>query len=114
MSLVLISGATGGIGKAFTKELASRGENLFLTGRSQEKLAELKSEIEKEYSNIGVKMFSVSSKNGDGIDELKKYLTGKLSVFAGQSAVGKTSITNAMFSLQLKTGDLSQRMAPLP
>ena len=68
------------------------------------------SEIEKEYSNIGVKIFSVSSKNGDGIDELKQYLTNKLSVFAGQSAVGKTSITNSMFSLQLKTGELSQKI----
>lgn len=67
-------------------------------------------EIKAEYSEVGVKMFSVSSKNGDGIDKLKEYLTGKLSVFAGQSAVGKTSITNAMFSLQLKTGDLSQKI----
>ena len=57
-----------------------------------------------------MKIFSVSSKNGDGISELKLYLSEKLSVFAGQSAVGKTSITNAMFSLQLKTGDLSQKI----
>lgn len=67
-------------------------------------------EIKTEYSNACVKIFSVSSKNGDGISELKLYLSEKLSVFAGQSAVGKTSITNAMFSLQLKTGDLSQKI----
>ena len=67
-------------------------------------------EIMSEYSNASIKMFSVSSKNGEGIEELKAYLQGKLSVFAGQSAVGKTSITNAMFSLQLKTGDLSQKI----
>ncbi len=67
-------------------------------------------EIRAEYLNTNVKMFSVSSKSGQGIDELKQFLVGKLSVFAGQSAVGKTSITNAMFSLQLKTGDLSQKI----
>ena len=67
-------------------------------------------EIKTEYSNACVKIFSVSSKNGDGISELKLYLSEKLSVFAGQSAVGKTSITNTMFSLQLKTGDLSQKI----
>ena len=67
-------------------------------------------EIKAEYSNAIVKFFSVSSKTGQGVDQLKDYLTGKLSVFAGQSAVGKTSITNAMFSLNLKTGDLSQKI----
>ena len=67
-------------------------------------------DIKLEYENAKVKIFSVSSKSGEGIDGLKQYLDGKLSVFAGQSAVGKTSITNAMFSLQLKIGDLSQKI----
>ena len=72
--------------------------------------AKLFDEIKDEYSNANVKIFSVSSKTGEGIEDLKSYLGGKLSVFAGQSAVGKTSITNSMFSLQLKTGDLSQKI----
>lgn len=72
--------------------------------------AKLFDEIKDEYSNANVKIFSVSSKTGEGIEDLKLYLGGKLSVFAGQSAVGKTSITNSMFSLQLKTGDLSQKI----
>lgn len=49
MEYTYISGATGGIGKAFTKECAKKGYNLFLTARSQQKLELLKSEIEKEY-----------------------------------------------------------------
>lgn len=32
----LVTGATGGIGSAFCEELASRGESLFITGRSRE------------------------------------------------------------------------------
>ena len=40
-----VSGATGGIGKAFSIELAKTGNNLFLTGRSEEKLIKLKEEL---------------------------------------------------------------------
>ena len=45
MSFTFITGATGGIGKAFAIELAKRGNNLFLTGRSQQKLTELKNSL---------------------------------------------------------------------
>ena len=45
MAYTFISGATGGIGKAFCKNLALKGENLFITGRSQQKLDELKSAL---------------------------------------------------------------------
>ncbi len=49
-----VTGATGYIGKAFCRELASRGENLFITGRSESKLAALKTEIEDGYDGIRV------------------------------------------------------------
>ncbi len=42
--LALITGATGGVGKAFVKVLSERGYSLFLTGRSREKLEELRAE----------------------------------------------------------------------
>ena len=45
-----ISGACGGIGKAFTFSCAKKGYNLFLTGRSAEKLAALKDEIVSKYN----------------------------------------------------------------
>lgn len=50
-----ISGATGGIGKAFCIECASRGDNLFLTGRSEEKLLALKNELLSLNENIVIK-----------------------------------------------------------
>ncbi len=64
-----------------------------------------------EYEKLGIKILCVSAKTGDGIDELKNLLKGKLSVFAGQSAVGKTSLVNALFNMQLKTGELSEKIA---
>lgn len=66
--------------------------------------------IRNEYKDLGIEILSVSSKTGVGILELKEKLKGKLSVLAGQSAAGKTSIVNAMFGLNLKTGELSEKI----
>jgi len=49
MNYTFISGATGGIGKAFVFECAKQGQALFLTGRSQEKLDALKNEIADKF-----------------------------------------------------------------
>ena len=45
MAYTFISGATGGIGKAFCKEIAMQGAEIFITGRSEEKLVSLKNEL---------------------------------------------------------------------
>lgn len=50
MAYTFISGATGGIGKAFCMECASLGYDLFITGRSQDKLCALKNEILSQYN----------------------------------------------------------------
>ena len=63
--------------------------------------------IKKEYEPLGVLVESVCAKTKEGIEKLKKLLRGKLSVFAGQSAAGKTSLVNALFDLNLKVGELS-------
>ena len=67
-------------------------------------------EIKSEYGNLGVNILSVSAENGQGIDKLKELLTGKLTVLAGQSAAGKTSIINKMFDLSLRVGALSDKI----
>ena len=67
-------------------------------------------EVVEEYADLGIKIITVSSTSKQGIDELEDLLNGRLSVFAGQSAVGKTSITNAMFNLELKTGEVSEKI----
>ncbi|MBE7081962.1 MAG: ribosome small subunit-dependent GTPase A [Clostridiales bacterium] len=67
-------------------------------------------EILSEYSNLDIKILQVCAKSGQGIDELKKILENKLSVLAGQSAVGKSSIINVMFGFELKVGDLSEKI----
>lgn len=50
MEITLITGATGGLGKAFCDIYAKNGNNLLLVSTSEEKLAKLKTEIEKTYA----------------------------------------------------------------
>ena len=54
----LITGATGGLGKAFAFEAAKQGYALLLTGRSEEKLIRLKEEIESVFSGIEVRLYA--------------------------------------------------------
>ena len=52
----------------------------------------------------------VSSVTGEGLEALKRRLTNKVSCFAGQSAVGKSSLLNALFpQLALETGGLAKK-----
>ena len=48
-----------------------------------------------------------STINGEGLDDLEKELEGHISVFAGPSGVGKSSLLNSILSLELKTGQVS-------
>lgn len=69
----LITGATGGLGKAFVYELAERGYALLLTGRSEEKLCDLQAEIGKKYPEIFTKAYACDLANGqDRKDVLQK------------------------------------------
>lgn len=53
-----------------------------------------------------------SGKTGKGIEQLKERLRGNVSVFAGQSAVGKSTILNAINKdLKIETGELSQKIS---
>ncbi len=55
----LITGATGGLGKAFVEALAERGYDLLLTGRSLEKLSALRAEVKAKYAEIEIRVYPV-------------------------------------------------------
>ena len=64
-------------------------------------------ESKRAYENI-VPLLIVSAKNGD-IENLKNRLSGKLSAFAGQSAVGKSNLSKILFPDEgIKIGELSK------
>lgn len=57
------------------------------------------------------RIIQTSTKTGQGIDELKDALKEKLSVFVGQSAVGKSTLINTLVpSLKQNIGDLSKKI----
>lgn len=63
------------------------------------------------YQKAGIKAFSVSCVNGEGVEEVKKELKDCISAFCGNSGVGKSSLLNAIDdSLGLKTGEISDKL----
>lgn len=64
-------------------------------------------ELGSLYRNIGYKVILTSTKNNYGIGELREQLKNHISVFAGSSGVGKSSLLNMIQpGLALKTGDV--------
>ncbi len=60
------------------------------------------------YENIGYEVLTVSAITGEGIEDLKARLNGKLSLLSGQSGVGKSSLANTIQgNLDLRTGEIS-------
>ena len=63
------------------------------------------------YKNAGIQLFPVSAVSGEGIDTIKNSLENKLTILAGPSGVGKSSVLNALdSSLILKTGSLGEKI----
>jgi ribosome biogenesis GTPase len=48
------------------------------------------------YRRIGIPVVTVSAKHGTGLDDLKARLEGRRTLLAGQSGVGKSSLTNVL------------------
>jgi ribosome biogenesis GTPase len=53
----------------------------------------------------------MSAETGEGIEELRKLIAGKISAFTGNSGVGKSSILNALDpNFALATADVSHKL----
>ncbi len=68
----LITGATGGLGKAFVEELAKTGYSLLLTGRSEEKLLALKEEIAARFPATAVQTYPADLADENSRNQLFK------------------------------------------
>jgi ribosome biogenesis GTPase len=67
--------------------------------------------IWKLYEQIGYQVIITSAKRKEGIEELLERLKNAISVFSGQSGVGKSSLLNAMIGgLVLETNAISQKL----
>jgi ribosome biogenesis GTPase len=63
------------------------------------------------YERAGYPVWYTSAREHDGLDGLREAIAGKISLVAGPSGVGKSSLLNALLpGLDLKTGEISQAL----
>ena len=60
------------------------------------------------YETIGYPVLYTSSRTGEGIDALAAQLSDRISVLAGPSGVGKTSLVNHLAGTSLATNEVSE------
>lgn len=73
---------------------------------SQEKEA-----LRHSYETCGYKVLFMSALENEGIEEVRKLLTGKTTTVAGPSGVGKSSLINKLVpTANMKTGDISVKI----
>lgn len=71
---------------------------------------EIFAELLKAYEAIGIPIVGVSTVTGEGMSAMKALMTGKASVFSGQSGVGKSSLINCLIGqAALRVGGLVEK-----
>lgn len=67
--------------------------------------------IKKIYESVGYTVLETNALLGNGIDELKKIINGNISVFAGPSGVGKSTLFNSVQDkIKMETGEISEKI----
>ncbi|MNC28659.1 putative ribosome biogenesis GTPase RsgA [compost metagenome] len=73
--------------------------------------SEATNQVKELYERIGYEVIVTSSLTGSGSHELRERLAGIISVFSGQSGVGKSTLLNRLVpGLGLETGEISLRL----
>jgi ribosome biogenesis GTPase len=68
-------------------------------------------DLTKIYRNAGFTVFQTSAETGEGVEDLRVFLQGKLAAFTGNSGVGKSSVLNRLCpELGLATGEVSEKL----
>lgn len=63
------------------------------------------------YKNAGFQVIRASAETGEGVEELRQLIKGKLVAFTGNSGVGKSSMLNRLCpELALATGEVSEKL----
>ena len=83
-------------------------EPVMVLNKADEAEQEIREAFERDYRLFP--RIVVSALSGEGLQELKDTIAGKVCCFAGQSAVGKSSLMNALLpDLDLPVGELTRK-----
>lgn len=68
-------------------------------------------ELRQIYESAGFPVICTSAQTGEGIEQLRQLLRGKLTAFTGNTGIGKSSILNCLCpELTLPTGEVSEKL----
>ena len=68
-------------------------------------------DLARIYRNAGFSVIRTSAQTGEGVEQLRSLIRGKLVAFTGNSGVGKSSVLNCLCpQLALPTGEVSQKL----
>ncbi|MBQ2786020.1 MAG: ribosome small subunit-dependent GTPase A [Oscillospiraceae bacterium] len=68
-------------------------------------------DLSRIYTNAGFPVICASAETGEGVEELRALIQGKLTAFTGNSGVGKSSMLNRLCpALALPTGEVSEKL----
>lgn len=68
-------------------------------------------ELESIYRKAGIDVFSVCCKTGEGIEKVKEMISDGITVFTGNTGVGKSSLLNCIDDrFSLATGEISDKL----
>lgn len=71
---------------------------------------ETSKDIENTYRKIGYKVYTTIAKENETVEKIKEELKNKISVFAGNSGVGKSTTINALFKNNItEEGEISTK-----
>ena len=63
------------------------------------------------YAGSGIPLVQLNYETGEGLDEVKRYISGHLCAFCGNSGVGKSTLLNTLApALNRETGQISQKL----
>jgi ribosome biogenesis GTPase len=68
-------------------------------------------DLARIYRNAGFTVIVASAETGEGVEQLREVISGKLTAFTGNTGVGKSSMLNRLCpGLQLATGAVSEKL----
>lgn len=66
----LVTGSSSGIGEEYSRVLASKGFNLVITARREDRLQKLKTELEQKHGDINVQVILSDLTESEGVQKV--------------------------------------------